>query len=133
MSIRRTTEENRKLCERFPWLKHDANYEYVWILDDIPPGWEDLAMDMILEIDDELGRCDCKEKFVIVEVKEKWGMMRVYWGCKNPFDDPIPEACMIDDIIAKYEKMSKNICPNCGRYKNPIKWLCKNCWKFEDT
>ena len=84
---------------------------------------EEALLDMVQEIDDELGRCDCRDQFEIIEVKEKYGMLRVYWIGKDQF----PDGCNIGDIIFKYEKMSGHICPNCGRYKNPIKWLCGRC------
>ena len=123
MAIMRTTKDNKRLCERFPWLKNDPDYKYIWVFDDLPIGWEDLALDMVQEIDDELGRCDCRDQFEIIEVKEKYGMLRVYWIGRNPF----PDECNIGDIILKYQKMSGYICPGCGRYKNPIKWVCERC------
>lgn len=123
----RTKDDNKKLCERFTWLEHDKDYGFVNILDELPPGWEDVALDMITEIDDELGRCRCKDKFIVLEAKEKYWMMRVYWGSKDPFDNPVPADCMVEKIISKYEDITRHICPSCGRYKTPGKMTCGRC------
>ena len=114
----RAKEENKKLCERYPWLKIDDDYYCVEILDFIPVGWEDMALDMIDELDDAIAFHHCEDEFEILDAKEKWNMLRVYVAPTN--DD-------IEDIINKYERMSGHICPICGRYKTPTRIKCKVC------
>ena len=78
------------------------NYE--WLEFALPSGWIELGYNMIKE-------CEAAEPdFEIIDLKEKWGMIRMY--C-HPCTDKISE------IEHKYEKLSARTCCKCGA---PAKW-----------
>ena len=71
---------------------------YDWLVD-IPEGWVLLARNMLDEIK------VVNPSFEVTDMKEKWGMLRVYgW-----YEDEETEA-----IIRKYEKLSSFTCCHCG-------------------
>lgn len=117
-----TIEENEQLIKTFPFLRCryvftgefvylDGANESTWF-DDVPDGWRDIFIDMCREINIEYNRLtnEQKEMFQIVEVKEKYGTLRVY--CHSYTRE-------IDNIIDKYTRLSEKVCINCGK---PAKW-----------
>ena len=67
-----TVEENRKLCELYPFLDCDHTYEFTW-LDFVPTGWQESFLSMCQKL------VPFKEDFEIFEIKEKYGQLRVYF------------------------------------------------------
>lgn len=77
-------------------------------------------------------------EFVVLDVKEKYGQLRVYWTWKtiehsaNEVNDLIEIQKDIDDILFYYETLSENTCAFCGnkanyfskRYDVPICEVC---------
>ena len=145
-------EYNRNLCARYPWLiptnpwsgkkitdccgadgeegfwpdTPDEHPEYDYDsteLDEMPDGWRIAFGDeMCEEIHRDLVENDYVDKFIILQIKEKYGSLRFYCGC-------IPVGSKIYDIIHKYEHMSERICVVCGK---PAKymttgWICPYC------
>ena len=109
----RTVEENKKLCEKYPFLKCDEDYETTWA-DDMPKGWWLAFGEMICEeIKAELIRCRFLDEYQIVQIKEKFGELRWY-------DNGIPHGCKVWDIIKKYSHLSENICAACGKPDVPV-------------
>ena len=115
-----TTEErreNKRLCDKFPFLipsnwsgNSDEmpkwNYEYTE-LDEMPPGWRKaFGEQMCEEIMEELKASNMIDTYMVLQIKEKFGMLRWYDNgfTKKGFD-----------IISKYEDMSKRICIACGK------------------
>jgi len=120
-------ELEQKLIEKYPSLFRDK---------DKPPteslmcfgcacgdGWYDLldkTFSRIMAI-------DTKKEVVLVQVKEKWGALRIY------FDHPSELYDKVIDILDLAELESIYICENCGSMENVqrngswIKYLCKDC------
>lgn len=133
-------EYNKALCDRYPFLlPHNRwsgkpittkekgywpgspesipeyDYEYTE-LDEMPNGWRIAFGDeMLKEMREELIRCDYLDKYMITQLKEKYGSLRLY-------DNGIPQNCKVWDIISKYETISETTCINCGK---PARWLSK--------
>lgn len=124
----RTVEENKELCKRYPFLKCDDEYESTWA-DDMPQGWWDAFGEMMCdEIKKELIRCRFLDEYEIIQIKEKWGMLRWY-------DNGIPEDCKVWDIISNYSTLSENICAVCGRPDVPVMtrgWMIPLCIKHAE-
>ena len=123
--------ENKRLCDRFPFLIPsnrwsgkrinsrssgywpgnptkipEWNYEYTE-LDDMPRGWRKaFGEQMCQEIMDELKANGMVDEYRVIQIKEKYGMLRWYDNgfTKNGYD-----------IISKYEDTSKRICIACGK------------------
>lgn len=106
---------NKELIESYPFLRprnrwtdkiiEDADYTE---LDAMEPGWrEAFGEQMCQEIKEALIKSEMLDSFRILDIKEKYGMLRFY--------------CNVDDsqhsilnIIGKYENLSKNTCCKCG-------------------
>jgi hypothetical protein len=90
-------------------------------------GWYQIIHDMCQEIMDN----DPPEGFRFFQIKEKWGRLTVYI---EVFDqDGDYNIDKFYNIVSKYEKMSKDVCENCGsldvKTQGPgwLKTLCKVC------
>ena len=121
----RTVEENKKLCEKYPFLKCDDDYKYTWA-DDMPKGWWMAFGEMLCnEIKAELIKWKFLDEYQIVQIKEKYGELRWY-------DNGVPNGCKVWDIISKYSVLSENICIVCGKPDVPAMtygWICPLCEK----
>ena len=116
----RIKEENKKLCERYPFLiplngwtgKPVEDYDYEWTyLDDIPVGWKKaFGVQMCEELRDILIEADCLDKYRVVQAKEKFGRLRWY---DNGASERIYDR--IQGVISKYEDISGKTCIKCGR------------------
>lgn len=88
-------EANRLLIEVFPFLKapnEDGSYDYSWtFLDFIIAKYKSHFIDMCWEIKN----CFIEEEFFFIEVKEKYGKLRVY--CSTYIEE-------VEHIIASYWK-----------------------------
>ena len=134
--------KNKKLCERYPFLKHHPDWDYGipadykydrTFLDDMPKAWKkDFGIQMCEEIRNELIRCSTPEtdwlnEYKVSQVKEKWGTLRWY-------DDGSPIGSTIDDIVSKYEDRSGMICICCGKpamYETSgwVSYQCEKCFR----
>ena len=94
-------------------------------LNEVPNGWHNLFLDMLIELNNVLDAHGLKDNYDFIDVKEKYGVMRVYDYMKDYSD--VPQEVI--DIVRKYEELSKRICPICGKEKN-MPYMCKSC---EDT
>ena len=86
----------------------------------LPEGWTNTFIpNMKKELADVLG--SYVYDFVVLDVKEKYGMMRVYWAWadrdydENEARDRNELTNKIEDIVSKYEKISENTCAICGK------------------
>ena len=132
---------NKKLCKKYPFLIprnawtgkviEDYDYSYTeW--DDIPDGWKIAFGDMLLkELGAELKRCNFLDKYRIVQIKEKYGELRIY-------DNGVPRGCNVWDIIEAYTGLSRNICIKCGRpdcAHTTAGWIipmCETCYNKDE-
>lgn len=111
---------------RFPFLRPKIGYfgQYCWYRS-IPIGWRKaFGIQLCKEIKSALKRSRYKnDEFVITDIKEKFGELRIY-------EAGAPKE--VDDIIHKYEYISSNTCIKCGRIatrhsKGYILPYCDNC------
>ena len=120
-----------KYREKYPWLrilnlytgKITPNYD---AMDDMPDGWAIAFGDLFCEeMDKAIKEAGLEDKFVFVQVKEKYGQLRIYTNGTTPD---------IDKIIRKYECISGHVCIHCGQPDTPmlnLPWispLCKACY-----
>lgn len=128
--------KNKKLLKKYPWLApmdwwgrrlSPKQHKYEWTeLDELPRGWVKAFGEMMCEeLDGVLKALGIKDKFYLLQVKEKWGSMTIYYS-------PCYEE--IDRVIDKYSLLSENICAHCGAVDVPMTtdgWclpLCKKCF-----
>ena len=146
--MERTKEENKSLCDRYPFLipwnrfsgmliteaQHggywpgspkdvpDYDYEYTE-LDEMPDGWRKaFGEQMCEEIRNALIEDGDLDRWRIVQCKEKYGSLRVYDnGCKKNSHVP--------DIIDKYSRISARTCIVCGKQATQITtgWISPFC------
>jgi len=87
---------------------------------EIEPGW----FDIIWRLCDDIKKLDTPENFKFVQIKEKFGGLRVYAYNSNK---------EIEDLVEKAEKEAEITCEMCGTKENVttegswIKVLCQPC------
>lgn len=82
-------------------------------------GWEDL-------VDDTLDRVfDTDPDVEILQVKEKFGTLRIYYQTVS--EHGTPTAMLIGTMIRDAEKRSQTICEVCGL---PGRLMARNHWYF---
>lgn len=139
-------EYNKKLCERFPFLiptnawsekkitdgagfwpgSPDSIPEYDYErtkLDCMPDGWRKaFGEQMCEEIREALIKDDLLYKYLVIDIKEKYGALRWYDRYGND------EA---HEIIKKYFIMSEHTCIDCGETatKRTTDWISPYCNK----
>ena len=132
---RRRIHENKRLVKEFPFLlpknrwigESDSKYDYSYTeLDAMPEGWRKaFGLQMCREIKEELLKYNSLNDYRITDIKEKYGSLRWY-------DNGYPKDSKIGSIIEKYEKLSEDICINCGKpakyyTKGWINFICEDC------
>lgn len=104
---------------------------YKWLNgwdESIPEGWNKaFGKQMINELNDILVKYDYVNDYTILQVKEKYAMLRWYSGS-------IPEEMYpeYDEWLHKYEQLSVSTCVKCGEPATHVTegWilpLCDNC------
>ena len=129
-------KHNKELIERYPFVAFkeydfdtdsyhiaaDEDYTSTW-LDCMPRGWKKaFGEDLCRELKEALDEFQFTDKYVISQVKEKYGGLRWY-------DNGIPKGCRAWDVIGKYERISERTCCNCGKPATKISrgWICPWC------
>lgn len=127
----------------YPFLHVSNNSVYPWLTeedswaDEIPIGWRDsffenMCDDLIAALGNYIN------EFEIIQLKEKYGSMRLYWNWKNEnilIEEQIHNLTnTIRDVISKYEAISYHTCVRCGKpstdYTKPwILPVCDECNK----
>ena len=137
-----TEEENKKLCEKYPFLAWhgdplyigysedgEPNYKFTWE-DEVPSGWRKaFCPQMWDELKEILTKAGYIDKFRFTQIKEKFGQLRIYYG-------GIPEE-IFDEVSAwesKYEELSEKVCIHCGKPAKymSVGWIspwCEDCAK----
>lgn len=151
----RTKEQNKSLCERFPFLipsnrwsgmriteadgggywpgdpEAVPEYDYEFTeLDDMPDGWRDAFGEQLCEeLLEELKANDALDTYRITQIKEKFGMLRWYdsGNTKHGYE-----------IIGKYARLSMRTCILCGKPATRITlgWVspyCDDCLPNEES
>lgn len=123
---------NKKLVKRYPWIAivdwHRNNvkdYSYT-MYDDVPNGWKRaFGKIMLEEYREVLIRNHYLNDFQWIEVKEKYGTLRLY------SNDAPGEVLRLE---SKYDYISGFFCLSCGRINSPVLtdgWvepLCEDCY-----
>ena len=138
-----SADHNHWLCLMFPWLiphnhltgKIIKDFDYTWTeLDNMPVGWrKTFGEQMCFEIKKLLEEANYQYNYEILQIKEKWG--KLCW-----YDNGVPENIYdnFQEIIHKYEDLSKKTCTLCGEEasKTTDDWfipICNNCYdEFEN-
>ena len=75
---------------------------------DIPAGWvKRFGHELCEDLRAEFIRCGCLNDVYIVQAKEKYGRLTIYFST-------MPAWCKADDILGKYEELSETVCIHCG-------------------
>ena len=129
----RTVEENKALIEKYPILlpknvytgnpiyKYDYSYT---CLDHMPAGWaKAFGIPMFEDIQNEVNTWSKEEQdnFVFMDIKEKFGELRVY---ASHVTDKMFE------ILEAYCAISRNVCIVCGKLDVPMVnrgWISPYC------
>ena len=127
---------NKALIEDMPYLQprnvwtdeipKDYDYEYIRGEHELPEGWFNLFLDMCADIKKPLEKSGHLDSFRFTQIKEKFGSLRAYNnGCTEE----------VDDILLKYERISRFTCNKCGRLatkesRGYILPYCKHCAKI---
>ena len=132
--MKRTKEQNKEMCERFPFLipwnrfsgklitqaaeggyypgnpSEIPEYDYEYTeLDELPDGWAmSFGEQMCEELKDALEEDGDLDRWRIVQLKEKYGEMRLY-------DNGTKIGSRVPDIIDKYTDVSRHTCIVCGK------------------
>lgn len=122
-------KKNKELIQKYPFLQTkdfqgNKTFECTW-LDFMPEGWKQCFGELLCEdILKVLQKSSISlEDFTILDIKEKFGTLRVYWTGSNELE------CELEDIINKYEYLSKYTCVLCGKVNVPIYggWISPYC------
>lgn len=105
---------------KYPWLKCAIECE---------TGWDDLLDRLFVLMHDRWQRMECheEERFSVMQVKEKFGTLRVYTGGA---DD------IIHGMVATAESISSFICERCGASGARLSgkgWLTTKCQSCHPT
>ena len=120
--------ENKWLCKRYPFLiprnhwtgvkvwdgKNKGTWRYArpysfTELDTMPRGWaKAFGIKLCEELREELIKYNYLNKYRILDIKEKYGMLCWY-------DTGYPADSKVDEIIQFYEDLSAYTCIRCGR------------------
>lgn len=121
---------NKELIQKYPFLlprnrwtgKVPEDYDYSYTeLDDMDTGWRiAFGEQLCKEIAEELKKYDYLDKYRIVQLKEKFGGMRLY-------DNGAPGN--VEDIIDEYATLSEHTCVGYGAPATKISrgWICPWC------
>lgn len=125
----RTKEENKALIRKYPWLIPEGIKEFDYsftYLDDMPNTWNAaFGEQLCADIAEALVKDGIDpKKYHIFQVKEKYGTLRWYHNISTE---------NLEKVIDKYEKLSSQICINCGkpakyRTNGWIYYLCEECF-----
>lgn len=132
----RTVEENKTLVEKYPILipksvytgENVKDYDYSYTcLDHIPAGWaKAFGIPMIEDIQNEVNTWpqEERENFYFMDIKEKFGELRVYTSHMTG---------KLFEILDAYCAISRNVCIICGKLDVPMVnrgWInpyCRDC------
>jgi hypothetical protein len=120
----------KALIEEYPYLQPrkvptgevhpDYDYQYIVGEYDLPEGWMKLFLQCCEDIKEPLIKAGQFKTFRFMQVKEKYGQMRLY-------TDGAPEA--VHSILDKYEFLSEQVCSVCGKPATAMTrgWICPYC------
>lgn len=95
----------KNLTAKFPWLA-EQNFAWGW---DCGAGWEDIFTKFLAVVDRE---CPGGKGFTILQVKEKFGTIRLYFQLDAVDADA---AKQIHDAVTLLDARSHFTCETCGK------------------
>lgn len=114
---------NSELGRRFPFMITSTGHNYMF---DIYEGWlTAFSAPFLIHVRRALD-IDKSDNAQILDVKEKYGTLRVYWGFVRPYAEL---------VTTMYELLSGYYCCHCGKYGAKLTqsgWilaLCRSCWE----
>ncbi len=122
----------KALTEEYPYLlprsmktgEVHPDYDYTHIVGeyDIPEGWLVLFLQCCIDIKEPLVKAGCLDNFRFMQVKEKYGSLRLY--VHGATDE-------VHGILSKYEFLSQQVCCECGKPASVMTsgWICPYCTK----
>ena len=114
----KTIKSNKKLVKKYPFLKMNDNYMRTW-LDEVPYGWQQFSLIYFEKIEKILNDHNANDYLRIIEVKEKWGKLRIYYSfVNNSKHEQNKWIEDIDRLFATLENESWKICIDCGSPAN---------------
>lgn len=128
-------EFQSKLLERFPWAEardHDGNGKGYLVPCWCGDGWFQIIWNMLEELEQFCKTRVFPLNLQLLEIKEKYGGMRVDFGCGDT------SSAILDrvyEIIEKYENLAEDTCESCGDKGKVYEvngWLsayCQNCYE----
>lgn len=120
----------KTLIREYPYLqprrmsdgKVSPDYDYQFIVGehDLPEGWFELFLQACEDIREPLVKAGDLDTFRFLQVKEKYGQMRLYHSGASE---------EVNDILDKYEFLSEQICSECGQPAVAMTrgWICPYC------
>lgn len=104
-----------KLTEQYPFLEDKDPNTYMmpdesWV-DCLPLGWQDEFLNLCDKIETLLNKHNALPGFSLVQVKEKFGSARVYWGIDT--NQEIYDELTL--LVDAFEHESGKICSVCGK------------------
>lgn len=138
--MREALEE--KLVKEFPFLEENSEQGedridnlYLAFGCECDDGWYELLREMFKEIVDRYKLAGLAVDLEVLQIKEKFAELRVYYSFKQG-DSPVNQELRndIDKIIEAYENKSNKVCESCGaegvlRKKGYLmKTLCDQCY-----
>lgn len=119
---------NKELVERYPFLRVNPEYNYPESPEELysekglylPEGWYELFLKCCEELREALIKINKLDEFRIDQLKEKYGLMRIYANISDP---------VVDKIINRYEIISQFTCCVCGKIATveTTGWVCPYC------
>lgn len=126
--MKKSVRRNKKLCAKYPFLtyygdplyvdyteENGPDYHFTWE-DELSDGWRKaFCPKMWDELKAILEKADYVDKFRFVQIKEKYGQLRLYY-------EGVPEE-IFDEVYAweeKYLQLSEKVCIECGK---PAKYM----------
>ena len=109
-------EYNKSLCYIMPFLipimsddepPNGYDFEFTW-LDEVPEGWRELFLEKCVKLSDILDYDYSENEFRILEIKEKYGELRIYYTGAECVSKEI------DELFEEAKLESKYTCIRCG-------------------
>ena len=129
-------ELEKRLAEEFEFMRRgplsEAGIDNLYNAFGIETGdgWYQLLYDMCKEIAIVLETAEKPVTIEMVQIKEKYGTLRVYYDLEGENN----VARKISDIAQKYEDLSEKVCEECGcegTLRTDLPWiqtLCDTCY-----
>lgn len=116
-------EQIESLINKYPYLiprnaftgKVSPSYDFSYVKGSDMSGWFKLVLLFCKNARPILDKEYAVDKFWLIEIKEKWGMMEMYTNHPTKGED-------LEDLICIYRRLSRYTCHTCGQ---PAKW--KSC------